>query len=56
MQLYCNMKTFNKFTLYLVSLAAVLSLCEGEFFCPAVSAFILMLNQVLYIAKATIFK
>ena len=52
MQLYCNMKTFNKFILYLVSLAAVLSLCEEEFFCPAVSAFILMLNGVLYVAKS----
>ena len=55
MQLCCNMKTFNKFILYLVSLAAVLSLCKGDFFYP-VSAFILMLNRVLYIAKATIFK
>lgn len=53
MQLY--LKTFNKFILCLVSLAAVLSLCEEDFFCP-VSTFILMLNRVLYIAKATIFK
>ena len=35
MQLCGNMKTFNKFILYLVSLAAVLSVCEGEFFLPS---------------------